>query len=99
MNRAPRVVATGREAFGKGGSEVMALSEKKSYSVGRKWVYILNRRKAKKEIPDKTYKINIPEEEFTKIQSVNDAVGVTCWQSSRGHLWSPPIPTMTWKFT
>ena len=29
----------------------MALSEKTLYSVGRRWVYIFNRRKAKKEIP------------------------------------------------
>jgi hypothetical protein len=29
----------------------MALSEKESCPVGSKWVYIFNRRKAKKEIP------------------------------------------------
>ena len=29
----------------------MVLSEEKLYSVGRRWVYIFNRRKAKKEIP------------------------------------------------
>ena len=29
----------------------VALSEKQSYSAGRRWVYICNRRKAKKEIP------------------------------------------------
>ena len=29
----------------------MVLSEKTLYSVGRRWVYIFNRRKAKKEIP------------------------------------------------
>ena len=30
----------------------MVLSEKTLYSLGRRWVYIFNRRKAKKEIPD-----------------------------------------------
>ena len=29
----------------------MALSEEKLYSVGRRWVYIFNRREAKKFIP------------------------------------------------
>ena len=29
----------------------MVLSEKTLYSVGRRWVYVFNRRKAKKEIP------------------------------------------------
>jgi len=38
------------EGFGKAGSEPMDLSEKKSCSVGSEWVYIFNRRKAKKEI-------------------------------------------------
>ena len=42
---------TGREGFGKGGSEPIDLSEKNSYSVGSNWVYIFNRWKAKKEIP------------------------------------------------
>ncbi len=41
-NLASGVVATGREDFWKGGSEPMALSEKKSYSVGRRWMYIFN---------------------------------------------------------
>ena len=44
------MVETGREGFGKAGSEPMDLSEKKSCSVGSEWVYIFNRRKAKKEI-------------------------------------------------
>ena len=35
----------------KGRSELMVLSEKKLYSLGRRCVYIFNRRKAKKEIP------------------------------------------------
>ena len=35
----------------KGRSELMVLSEKTLYSVGRRWVYIFNRRKAKKKIP------------------------------------------------
>ena len=35
----------------KGRSELMVLSEKTFYSVGRRCVYIFNRRKAKKEIP------------------------------------------------
>ena len=35
----------------KGRSELMVLSEETLYSVGRRWVYIFNRRKAKKEIP------------------------------------------------
>ena len=50
-NLASGVVATGREDFWKGGSEPMAQSEKQSYSVGRRWGYIFNCRKAKKEIP------------------------------------------------
>ena len=29
----------------------MVLSEKTLYSLGRRWVYIFNRQKAKKEIP------------------------------------------------
>ena len=33
----------------------MVLSEKKLYSVGRRWVYIFTRRKAKKEIPAKLF--------------------------------------------
>ena len=36
----------------KGRSELMVLSEKTLYSVGRRCVYIFNHRKAKKEIPD-----------------------------------------------
>ena len=36
----------------KGRSEPMVLSEKTLYSLGRRCVYIFNRRKAKKEIPD-----------------------------------------------
>ena len=32
----------------------MVLSEKKLYSLGRRCVYMFNRRKAKKEIPDKS---------------------------------------------
>ena len=32
----------------------MVLSEEKLYSLGRRWVYIFNRRKAKKEIPVET---------------------------------------------
>jgi hypothetical protein len=36
----------------KGRSELMVLSEKTLYSLGRRCVYIFNRRKAKKEIPD-----------------------------------------------
>ena len=32
----------------------MVLSEKTLYSLGRRWVYIFNRRKAKKEIPANT---------------------------------------------
>ena len=35
----------------KGRSELMVFSEKKLYSLGRRCVYIFNRRKAKKEIP------------------------------------------------
>ena len=35
----------------KGRSEPMVLSEKTLYSLGRRCVYIFNRRKAKKEIP------------------------------------------------
>ena len=50
-NLASGVVATGREDFWKGDFEPMALSEKQSYSLGCRWVYIFNRRKAKKEIP------------------------------------------------
>ena len=38
----------------KGRSEPMVLSEKTLYSLGRRCVYIFNRRKAKKEIPDKS---------------------------------------------
>ena len=51
LNPASGVVATGREDFRKGGSEPMALSEKQSYSVGRRRMYIFYHRKAKKEIP------------------------------------------------
>jgi len=47
------VVETGREGFGKAGSKPMDLSEKKLCSVGSEWVYIFNRRKAKKEISGK----------------------------------------------
>ena len=36
----------------KGRSELMVLSEKTLYSLGRRCVYIFNHRKAKKEIPD-----------------------------------------------
>ena len=36
----------------KGRSEPMVLSEKTLYSLGRRCVYIFNRRKAKKEIPN-----------------------------------------------
>ena len=46
---------TGFEDFWKDGSEPMTPSEKKLCSVGRKWVYIFNRRKAKKLIPDNTW--------------------------------------------
>jgi len=37
--------------FGKDGSGPMTLGEKKERPVGRKWVYVFNRRNAKKLIP------------------------------------------------
>jgi hypothetical protein len=39
--------------FWKGGSEPMSLSKKTLCPVGRKWMYISNRRRAKKLIPVK----------------------------------------------
>ena len=51
-NPVPSVATTGFEDFWKGGSEPITLSEKKLCSVGRKWEYAFNRRKAKKLIPD-----------------------------------------------
>ena len=45
--RVPRIAGE----FQRGGSEPMALSEKQSCSVGRRWMYSFNHRKAKKEIP------------------------------------------------
>jgi len=50
-NLASGVVEMGREGFGEGGSEPVALSEKKSYSGGGKWVYVFNRRRVKTLIP------------------------------------------------
>jgi len=45
------VAIAGLEDFWKGGSEPITLAEKKLRSVGRKWVYLFNRAKARKLIP------------------------------------------------
>jgi hypothetical protein len=47
----PAVVTTTLEDFSKGDAEPMTLPEKNLCLVGRKWVYPLNRWKAKKLIP------------------------------------------------
>ena len=52
------------EDFWKGGSEPMTLSEIPLCSVGRKWVYIFNRRRAKKLIPDNNSIIDLSERRY-----------------------------------
>jgi hypothetical protein len=50
-NPVPEGATTGVQDFWTSGSQQMNLSEEKLCSVGRKWVYIFNRWKAKKLIP------------------------------------------------
>jgi hypothetical protein len=70
-NPVPSVATTGFKDFWKGGSEPMARSEKTSCSVGPKWMYAFDCRKAKKLIPVEAGFVWSPKQIFTP--SLNQA--------------------------